>query len=59
MPGCFITGEAAGVAAAMAVKEGLDTRGVNVKRLQKRLKENGAYLPNAEDSKVEAHKPIA
>ena len=47
MPGCFITGQAAGMAAAMAVKEGVDVRGVDVKKLQKGLKKMGGYLPNA------------
>jgi hypothetical protein len=46
MPGCFITGQAAGIAAALAVEKGTDTRGVNVKELQQRLKKIGAYLPN-------------
>ena len=47
MPGCFITGQAAGLAAAMAARAGTDTRGVEVKELQKQLKGMGAYLPNA------------
>lgn len=47
MPGCYITGQAAGVAAALAIKNKTDIRGVNVKNLQKRLKAMGAYLPNA------------
>lgn len=46
MPGCFITGQATGMAAAMAIENKTDTRGVNVKDLQKRLKEMGAFLPN-------------
>ncbi|HPD14857.1 MAG TPA: FAD-dependent oxidoreductase [Planctomycetota bacterium] len=46
MPGCFITGQAAGVAAALAVEKGTDTRGVPVSELQARLKKLGAYLPN-------------
>lgn len=46
MPGCFITGQAAGSAAAVAVENGTDTRGFDVRRLQERLKELGAYLPN-------------
>jgi len=47
MPGCYITGQAAGVAAAIAVERKCDTRGVAVGELQQRLKEMGAYLPNA------------
>ena len=46
MPGCFITGQAAGLAAAMAARAGTGTRGVDVKALQGRLKEMGGYLPN-------------
>jgi len=46
MPGCFITGQAAGMAAAIAVQRRSDTRGVPVGELQRRLKAIGAYLPN-------------
>jgi len=47
MPGCMITGQAAGAAAALAAAKKTTTRGINVKELQKRLKDMGAYLPNA------------
>ncbi|UCG47602.1 MAG: FAD-dependent oxidoreductase [Phycisphaerales bacterium] len=46
MPGCFITGQAAGIAAAIAVEKSTDTRGVPVAELQQRLKKIGAFLPN-------------
>ena len=46
MPGCFITGQAAGVAAAIAIEKATDTRGVAVPELQARLKKLGGYLPN-------------
>jgi hypothetical protein len=46
MPGCYITGQAAGAAAAMAVQAGTRTRGIDVRELQRRLKTMGAYLPN-------------
>lgn len=46
MPGCFITGQAAGMAAAIALEKKTDTRGVPVKELQQRLKAMGAFLPN-------------
>ncbi len=46
MPGCFITGQAAGVAAAIAAEKDTYTRGFAVAELQKRLKKMGAYLPN-------------
>lgn len=47
MPGCFITGQAAGCAAALAV-ESEDVRNIDTKLLQASLKKIGAYLPNCE-----------
>ncbi len=47
MPGCYITGQAAGVAAALAAAGAGDTRQVDVSDLQGRLKQMGAFLPNA------------
>jgi hypothetical protein len=47
MPGCFITGQATGAAAALAAKRQTSTRGIDVKELQQRLKDMGAFLPNA------------
>jgi flavin-dependent dehydrogenase len=46
MPGCYITGQASGVAAAIAAEKSTDTRGFDVRELQFRLKNLGAYLPN-------------
>jgi hypothetical protein len=46
MPGCFLTGQAVGVAAAMAAKGDGQARHVPVAELQRRLKAMGAYLPN-------------
>ena len=46
MPGCYITGQAAGMAATLLVEEAANTRAVDVKTLQKRLKDIGAFLPN-------------
>jgi hypothetical protein len=46
MPGCYITGQAAGAAAALAARKEITTRQVKVSELQKLLKEMGAYLPN-------------
>jgi len=43
MPGCFITGQAAGTAAALAADSG-DVRSVSAKALQKALLDGGAYL---------------
>ena len=47
MPGCYITGQAAGIAAAMSADAGTNPHDLNVPELQKRLKDIGAYLPNA------------
>jgi hypothetical protein len=49
MPGCFITGQAAGMAAALAVEDKTDVRGVSVAELQRRLKRIGAFLPNCKE----------
>lgn len=46
MPGCYITGQAAGVAAALAAEKNTHVRGFDTKELQRRLKKAGAYLPN-------------
>ncbi|MBA7642059.1 hypothetical protein ES703_49745 [subsurface metagenome] len=46
MPGCYITGQAAGIAASIAVNNNTDTRGFNVKKLQRKLQDAGAFLPN-------------
>jgi hypothetical protein len=47
MPGCFITGQAAGVAAALAAERGIRSRDIAVPELQRRLRQLGAYLPAA------------
>ena len=47
MPGCYITGQAAGVAAAMVAQAHVDSRSLEVSALQRRLLELGAYLPHA------------
>jgi hypothetical protein len=46
MPGCYITGQAAGMAAALMVEHETSSRGIDVQELQSRLKGMGAYLPN-------------
>ena len=48
MPGCYITGQAAGTAAAIAAASGKPCRDIDIKELQSRLKKLGAYLPNAD-----------
>ena len=47
MPGCYITGQAAGAAAALAIEHQADTRAVSVPELQGELKKMGAFLPNS------------
>jgi len=44
MPAAFATGEAAGLAAAMAAKTGGAVREINVRRLQDRLIRQGAFI---------------
>ncbi len=44
MPACFATGQAAGTAAAICAGEALELRAIDIPRLQKRLKAQGAYL---------------
>jgi hypothetical protein len=44
MPAAFATGEAAGLAAAMAARKKSGVREVNVRRLQDRLVRQGAYI---------------
>ena len=41
---CFVMGEAAGVAAHLALQDGTSAAGVDVQALQSRLDQNGAYL---------------
>jgi len=45
MPGCFITGQAAGCAAALTGEDG-DVRAIDIKELQRNLIKIGAFLPN-------------
>lgn len=44
IPNCFVTGHAAGVAAAVAVQDGCTPRDVDVPRVQKILRDQEAYL---------------
>ena len=44
MPPCMGMGQAAGIAAALAVKEDTTVRKVDAQNIRKVLKENGAYL---------------
>ena len=47
MPGCYLTGQAAGMAAYMAVEGDCSVREISIPNLQQRLIDFGAYLPNA------------
>lgn len=47
MPGCYITGQAAGVAATLIAAQGISAHDVDASEVQRRLKRIGAYLPNA------------
>jgi hypothetical protein len=44
IPNCFVTGQAAGVAAALAVKDSCLPREVDIKKVQKVLLQQKAYL---------------
>lgn len=46
MPGCYITGQTAGTAAALATKSNTVPRGIDVSELQQALIRQGGYLPN-------------
>ncbi len=54
IPQCWITGQAAGVAAALAVKRGVAPRAVDVGELQQALREQGVYLRAAGERAVAA-----
>ena len=44
-PACYLTGEAAGLAASMAVEKRLSNADLPVKKLQDTLRTDGSYLP--------------
>ncbi len=46
MPGCYITGQAAGVSAALCARDGKNPKDANIFMIQSILKEMGMYLPN-------------
>lgn len=46
MPACYLTGQAAGTAAAMAAVSGTGIRSLDIRELQGRLVKEGVYLPN-------------
>lgn len=45
MPGCFITGQAAGVGAALAIEGRCTVRDINIAKLREILRYQGQYLP--------------
>jgi len=51
MPHCMGIGQAAGTAAAMAVRQGIEARAVDTNALRASLREQGIYLPLHEDEK--------
>lgn len=46
MPGCYITGQAAGTAAAVSAQGNTDVHNANISEIQSRLIKLGAFLPN-------------
>ena len=50
IPQCWITGQAAGAAAALAVRHGVQPRAVDVPELQRALRDQGVYLRMAGDT---------
>ena len=44
IPVCWVTGQAAGIAAALSIQDRCRVRNVNVDTLQKALRRQGAYL---------------
>jgi hypothetical protein len=53
IPQCWITGQAAGTAAALAVAQGVEPRAVDVQALQKALGQQGVHLRAAQMQPVE------
>jgi len=53
MATCYGTGEAAGAAAALSIKEDVPFRKLSVKKLQDQLKKQGVYLGDQEPEKPE------
>ena len=45
MPGCFITGQAAGAAAALSIQQQVDPRKLEISCLRHKLQAMGGYLP--------------
>ncbi len=54
IPQCWITGQAAGAAAAVAVAQGVEPRAVDVVRVQQTLIAQGVYLRQTEAARSAA-----
>lgn len=54
IPQCWMTGHAAGAAAALAAQQGKAPRQLDVRQLQTALREQGAYVREASGGQVEA-----
>jgi len=54
IPQCWITGQAAGAAAALAVQQGVQPRAVDIGQLQKELLRQGVYLRPAAEAAAPA-----
>jgi 2-polyprenyl-6-methoxyphenol hydroxylase-like FAD-dependent oxidoreductase len=54
IPQCWITGQAAGAAAAVAVQQGVEPRAVDIARLQQVLLAQGVYLRRMEAARTAA-----
>jgi hypothetical protein len=54
IPQCWITGQAAGVGAALAARRGLEPRAVDIGELQTALLRQGVYLNNSERTPCQA-----
>jgi hypothetical protein len=52
IPQCWLTGQAAGAAAALAVNAGVQPRGVNIADLQKELRRQGVFLNDPAEQNV-------
>jgi hypothetical protein len=50
IPQCWVTGQAAGVAAAVAISQGVEPRAVDIARVQSRLRAQGVQLRTAEEA---------
>ena len=53
MSTCYGTGEAAGAAAALSIKENVELRKLSIDKLQDALRKQGVYLGEAEPEKPE------